>query len=426
MSFLNTKIHHTLLRLVTGLMIVIMLPLLTSCKHSAPSQKNQHERISLDNLASTYTSVDSLSQLQRKMEREGNTTGNIIVLRHIGNLLRLDNHFSQALQIHSDCQSRAQAANDKLEWIQATNETGTDYRRVCIFCMALQYHYRALTTSNSYADTSYIARKCKAAALNGLGNAYLALRNYTQADSILKQALTENKAMNSIDGMATNYANLGIVYECSGKKDSAWSYYKKSMYYNQKAHNVMGISLCHTHFGSLYEQEGKDKLALQEYQTAYQLMKNSKSAWYILPSLIALAKYYVHTSQWTDANRHLVLARELGEKNHFTEYLVDIYSLYYNYYKQQGDYRNALLFHEKAKAEKDSLIDEGRIDHICDHPRNFDCCLHHTSLLPKATQADYERHAACGGLARRLLRQHCQRIPHTAYHYLRTNPLPAK
>lgn len=93
MSFLNTKIHHTLLRLVTGLMIVIMLPLLSSCKHSAPSQKNQHERISLDNLASTYTSVDSLSQLQRKMEREGNTTGNIIVLRHIGNLLRLDNHF---------------------------------------------------------------------------------------------------------------------------------------------------------------------------------------------------------------------------------------------------------------------------------------------------------------------------------------------
>ena len=364
MSFLNTKIHHTLLRLVTGLMIVIMLPLLSSCKHSAPSQKNQHERISLDNLASTYTSVDSLSQLQRKMEREGNTTGSMIVQRHIGNLLRLDNHFSQALQIHYKSQKCAQAVSDTLGWIQATNEIGTDYQRIGILCMALQYHYSALTISNIYTDTSYIAKKCKAIALNGLGNAYLALRNYNQAASVLKQTLTENKAMNSIDGMATNYANLGIVYECSGKKDSAWSYYKKSMYYNQKAHNVMGISLCHTHFGSLYEQEGKDKLALQEYQTAYQLMKNSKNAWYILPSLIALAKYYVHTSQWTDANRHLVLARELGEKNHFTEYLVDIYSLYYNYYKQQGDYRNALLFHERAKEEKDRLIDAGRIDHI--------------------------------------------------------------
>ena len=146
MSFLYTQIHHTLLRLATGITIVIILPLLFSCKHSAPSQTDQHERISLDSLAATYTSVDSLRLLQKKMEREGNTTGSMIVQRHIGNLLRLDNHFSQALQIHSDCQSRAQAANDKLEWIQATNEIGTDYRRVCIFCMALQYHYRALTT----------------------------------------------------------------------------------------------------------------------------------------------------------------------------------------------------------------------------------------------------------------------------------------
>lgn len=332
MSFLYTQIHHTLLRLATGITIVIILPLLFSCKHSAPSQTDQHERISLDSLAATYTSVDSLRLLQKKMEREGNTTGSMIVQRHIGNLLRLDNHFSQALQIHSDCQSRAQAANDKLEWIQATNEIGTDYRRVCIFCMALQYHYRALTTSNSYADTSYIARKCKAAALNGLGNAYLALRNYNQADSLLKLALAEEKAMNSISGIATNYANLGSAYARCGKQDSAWIFYKKAMYYNQKAHNVMGISLCHTYFGSLCEQEGKDQQALQEYQTAYQMMEKSKDAWYILPSLIALAKYYVHTSQWTDASHYLASARDLGEKNHLTEYLVDIYSLYYHYY----------------------------------------------------------------------------------------------
>ena len=100
MSFLYTQIHHTLLRLATGITIVIILPLLFSCKHSAPSQTDQHERISLDSLAATYTSVDSLRLLQKKMEREGNTTGSMIVQRHIGNLLRLDNHFSQALQIY--------------------------------------------------------------------------------------------------------------------------------------------------------------------------------------------------------------------------------------------------------------------------------------------------------------------------------------
>ena len=110
MSFLYTQIHHTLLRLATGITIVIILPLLFSCKHSAPSQTDQHERISLDSLAATYTSVDSLRLLQKKMEREGNTTGSMIVQRHIGNLLRLDNHFSQALQIHSDCQSHFQQA----------------------------------------------------------------------------------------------------------------------------------------------------------------------------------------------------------------------------------------------------------------------------------------------------------------------------
>ena len=45
---------------------------------------------------------------------------------------------------------------------------------------------------------------------------------------------------------------------------------------NTEAGSTLGISLCHTYFGSLYEKARQYGKVIEEYETAYQLMQESK------------------------------------------------------------------------------------------------------------------------------------------------------
>ena len=364
MRYLPIHIRHTLLAPIAGMMLLLILPLLFSCNGSYGNPKTMRERTNLDSLASTYTSIDSLKQLQQKMDKEKNTIGSLIVQRHIGTLQRQTNDFSQALQTHVKCLSSTQALGDTLEMMRTFNELGIDYRDIGILDMALQYHYSALAISKDFNSNSNIVKESRAASLYELGNVYMLLGNYRIADSLVRVSLVNYTELNLSKGIADDYRNLGAIYQHDGKKDSAWMCYQKAMHNYQKAKFVMGISRTHTCFGSLYKQEGKDEQAIQEYKTAYQMMKDTKDEWHTLPPLIMLASLYVDNQQWSDALHYLDIAREIGERLKSFDYLKDIYNLYYIHYKRLGDYRNALLYHEKAGLARDTMISKSNLSHI--------------------------------------------------------------
>lgn len=364
MRYLPIHIRHTLLAPIAGMMLLLILPLLFSCNRSNGNPKTMRERTNLDSLASTYTSIDSLKQLQQKMDKEKNTIGSLIVQRHIGTLQRQTNDFSQALQTHVKCLSSTQALGDTLEMMRTFNEIGIDYRDIGILDMALQYHYSALAISKEFNSNSKFVKESRAAALYELGNVYIRLGNYQLADSLVRVSLANYTELNLPKDIADDYRNLGAIYQHDGKKDSAWMCYQKAMRNYQKAKYVMGISRTHTCFGSLYEQEGKNGQAIQEYKTAYQMMKDTKDEWHTLPPLIMLASLYVDNQQWSDALHYLDIAREIGERLKSFDYLKDIYNLYYIHYKRLGDYRNALLYHEKAGLARDTMISKSNLSHI--------------------------------------------------------------
>lgn len=364
MRYLPIHIRHNLLAPIAGMMLLLILPLLFSCNQSNGNPKTMRERTNLDSLASTYTSIDSLKQLQQKMDKEKNTIGSLIVQRHIGTLQRQTNDFSQALQTHVKCLSSTQALGDTLEMMRTFNEIGIDYRDIGILDMALQYHYSALAISKDFNSNSNIVKESRAASFYELGNVYMLLGNYQLADSLVRVSLANYTELNLAKGIADDYRNLGAIYQHDGKKDSAWMCYQKAMHNYQKAKYVMGISRTHTCFGSLYEQEGKNEQAIQEYKTAYQMMKDTKDEWHTLPPLIMLASLYVDNQQWSDAFHYLDIAREIGERLKSFDYLKDIYNLYYIHYKRLGDYRNALLYHEKAGLARDTMISKSNLSHI--------------------------------------------------------------
>lgn len=215
-----------------GLIILLSLPI-TSCKKDAPLFTPE-EREAVNKLVFSTHGIDSLTILQKELESEGNRLGNIVALKQLGNELRRDCRFEEALRAHSKGLQQAELIGDTLEWIQALNNIGTDYRRMGVLDAAQEYHYSAWTLSKEMSDSSYTAQKNRVTALNGLGNIYMTLGNYQRADSALRLALEGEQALGSPVGQAINYSNLGSIFEKNGRLDSAFVYYQKSMALNKR------------------------------------------------------------------------------------------------------------------------------------------------------------------------------------------------
>ena len=337
--------------------------LLVSCGRE-PTASTPDERRAADSIVRATRGTDSLALLQKRLEGEGDRLGSVIALREWGKVLRNESHFEEALRTHSQGLRQAEAIGDTLEWVQALNNIGTDYRRMGVLDVAQEYHYRAWKLSEECADTVTVARKNRVVSLNGLGNIYMTLGNYERADSVLRMALKGEQELHNALGQAINYANLGSIFEHREQTDSAWAYYRKSMALNMEAGSTLGISLCHTYFGSLYEKAREYDKATTEYETAYQMMQASKDEWHALNSLIALAGIYHTTGNNVKAIAYLGKAEQMAERIKSKEHLAEIYTLYYKNYKQEGDCSAALVSYEKATAMQDSVLDMEKVNRI--------------------------------------------------------------
>lgn len=322
------------------------------------------ERKTVDSTVRSVRTPDSLALLQKQLESKGDRLGSVVALREWGKALRNESRFEEALRTHSEGLRQAESIGDTLEWVQALNNIGTDYRRMGVLDAAQEYHYSAWKLSEECADTSFTAKKNRVVSLNGLGNIYMTLGNYERADSTLRMALKGEQELNSALGQAINYANLGSIFEHRGQTDSAWVYYRKSMALNTEAGSDLGISLCHTYFGSLYEKAGQYDKATEEYETAYRLMQASKDEWHALNSLIALAGIYHATGNGTKELEYLDRAKQVAEGIKSPEHLAEIHTLYYKHYKETGDCRSALVSYEKAMVMQDSVLDMEKVNRI--------------------------------------------------------------
>ncbi|WP_455074890.1 hybrid sensor histidine kinase/response regulator transcription factor [Prevotella fusca] len=366
--------------------------LLVSCEKKCVTFTAE-ERKAADSVVKSVAGVDSLSLLQKRLEKKGDKLGSIVALREWGKLLRGESRFEEALSVHSKGQQQAEAIGDTLELVMALNNIGTDYRRMGVLDLAQDYHYRAWMLCKECTDTSYVARKNRVVSLNGLGNVYMTLGNFERADSVLRLALAGEQRLNSAVGQAINYANLGSIFERHGKTDSAWVYYRKSMALNTEAENELGIALCHTNFGSLYEKARQYDKATEEYEAAYQMMKASKDEWHALNTLIALAGIYHVTGNNAKKMEYLSNAKAMAERIKSPEHLADIHTLYYKHYMQAGDYRSALASYEKATVLQDSVLNIEKVNRIQNTSLNIER-NHQVREMDAAKQTLEEERAA--------------------------------
>ena len=205
-----------------------------------------------------------------------------------------------------------------------------------------------------------------------------------------RQALSGEQQLNSELGQAINYANIGAIFEKQGMIDSAWIYYRRSMLHNQAARSNLGISLCHTYFGNLLEKDKQWDNAIQEYQSAYDLMEKSQDRWHWIESCIALARVNISKGDMSSAQKYLTrasrTAKEMQSREHLREvywlnyakemqsreHLREVYWLNYLYYEKLGNCPKAFENYKLSREYADSVSNIENTAHLQNIRVNFE------------------------------------------------------
>lgn len=327
-----TYMLHTLTRLLWATTLAFIL---TCCQHGSPSESE------------TQSIRDSLATLRQQGKKERDAS-----------------RYDEALRLHIRGLDMARAVGDSSEWIQALNNIATDYRRMGMIDVAQSYHYQALSLCDESSDTTYQMRKNRVKALNGLGNIYLSIYSYDDADSVFRQALEGEHQLGSATGQAINYANLGSIYSARGDDEKALDYYQQSMFYNKQDSNLLGMALCHLYFGNIYERRQQYDLALREYEQSDRMMTDLKDLWHALEPRLALASVYYHTHEDAKAQALLDRADATARQINSWEHIVEVHHLYFQLMQRQGRYHEALDHHLVATAYQDSILDNEKLDRI--------------------------------------------------------------
>lgn len=290
-------------------------------------------------------------------------------LRNEGRKMRENSEFTQALQLQQLALEASIKIDDTISIVHDYNQLGTTFRRLGRIEHAMNNHYLALNIAEEYhEDTSKVALKNIVVSCNGLGNVYLSMDNDELAEPYFRRALEGEKKLNSLLGMAINYANLGSILERREMLDSARWYYDQSMQMNVKLGSEMGISLCHVHFGRIYERQDSLLLAEAEFRKAAEAMADNPDRYHAFEPLISLGRNLMKQQRLDEAETFVDQAFEVAKDIHSYESLMTVCHLKADLLEQKHDIANALSYYRQSMAWHDSISSpetENKLRQVC-------------------------------------------------------------
>ena len=283
-------------------------------------------------------------ELRRRLEyfrANGNLVGQRTNLRALGYSARNNSLYGQAIEYHAEALALAYEVVDTVPITNLLNELGTDFRRTGAHEEAIKYHYQALEMAEHYhgSDTAMVTRNM-AAAYNGIGIVYSAMKEQDEAIRAHENALRIEIGKKNYTGMAMNYSNIGIILLERGDYPGAMEYFELSLASNQRINSVVGIGLCNFNIGTVYSRQGDYEKALAQYLKVYETLESlDKSHW--VRAALSIGETYMALGDYRRAQSYLDEGLDIATEIDFPAYIRQAHALLSDYWFAVGEYRRS-------------------------------------------------------------------------------------
>ncbi|MEL7119916.1 MAG: tetratricopeptide repeat protein, partial [Bacteroidota bacterium] len=228
---------------------------------------------------------------------------------------------------------------------------------------ALDYYLQSLRVSEQINNKLRIAT-----ALTNIGAVYFNNPvNHRQALEYYLRAIKVSEEINYEAALGTSYVNLGEIYMEEDQLDSALYFFNKSAEY-LKASGLETYSYAINNIGKLKAIQKKYDESLEYHTVAFEAAKENEAAREMFESMIGQGN--AHLGLWMEGKNlsdleksysYFTEALEGAEEEDLVPLIEEARKGLYEYFKEKGNYSQALKYYELYTEVKDSLRNEDTV-----------------------------------------------------------------
>lgn len=233
-------------------------------------------------------------------------------------------------------------------------------------------HPKAL---ESYLLTFYEANKSQnhllaAKSLNNIGYIYFEKDIFDSAVINYQKALNHYDKVENIDKNKLRVLiNLGRTYEADNKLDSAYLYFQEGLSLAKKTESKLEESQLYQNLGAVCYGKGENEQALEYFQSALNIGITNKTQ--IQKIHLTLLNIYNKKQDPKSAKEYADLVIASLPEVTYIYTLKEMYAALAEYYKQLGDYKQALNYSELERSTKDQIEKEANAPALLQADKNF-------------------------------------------------------
>lgn len=235
------------------------------------------------------------------------------------------------------------------------NEVAVCYRKLNLYDKAFDLHLEALDVFKTLNDSVGIAYTYA-----NIGNVYYFFQEYEKALEYHFKGLLLKEYLNDEPQIAYSQNAIGMVLFEMGEYGRAMDFYISALNIRKKYHQPLEVS-------NIYANLGKVMAKLGRYDDAMLYLEQARDAYIKESTDYGLALVYNQMADMLEQQNKLdealiklKTAEAIGEQQKNFSLLHYNYRLQQKIYSQEGKYKQALQYAEKASRAKDSLMIEKR------------------------------------------------------------------
>ncbi len=261
---------------------------------------------------------DDYKELERLVDDVSNADltdlQRIEAIRIRGLLEEHRDNYTQALNLHMEALSIAEAVHDKSLIARLTNNVGIAHHNLGDHAQALEHYNRALRLREELGD------RLNAAKIHtNIGGIYSFYGDYPKAMQHFGIALAEFETCGDRASIATTVNNIGILHVEQAHYKDALECYNRALDINQELGRKSGLANQLTNIGNVYQCLADYSKALDSYAKALEIHEDlaelSRVASVNMNMGIVFSEISDYTSSLKYFSRALAISDELGDQH---------------------------------------------------------------------------------------------------------------
>ena len=292
--------------------------------------------------------------------------GQSYALNQLGTKYRNTSQYSAAIILHKEALDAATKANNLELKVFSLNMLSVVYRRMDAIKTALDYAQEALELAETIDNPSEGLKRSINVSLNGIGNIYQTLKQYTVAIETFKKSLSFEEKLNNKLGLAINNQNIGECYEELGQLNLALNYFRKSLAFNEEIDNNMGRVICNNSIAQVYIKQKKLQPALRILESTLKQSIALGDKYFTSSVYINLGWVLMELEQFEASEKNLLEGIRLAVKHNLNGSQATGYKLLSDLFAKQEDFAKSLEYYKKAKTIDEVLMNETNVRYVND------------------------------------------------------------